>query len=75
MAKLPALSFTGPVQELAERFHMDEGLLRALNPGADFNAAGAKIVVAAVGPEKLAMPVARIEVDKTRRQVLRLRRR
>ena len=69
MAKLPALSYTGPVQELAERFHMDEGLLKALNPGVDFNAAGAKIVVAAVGPEKLAMPVVRIEVDKTRRQV------
>jgi lipoprotein-anchoring transpeptidase ErfK/SrfK len=69
MAKLPALSFTGPVQELAQRFHMDEGLLKALNPGADFSMAGAKIVVAAVGPEKLAMPVTRVEVDKTRRQV------
>jgi lipoprotein-anchoring transpeptidase ErfK/SrfK len=69
MAKLPALSFTSPVQELAERFHMDEGLLKSLNPGADFSAAGTKIVVAAVGPEKLAMPVARIEVDKTHRQV------
>lgn len=69
MAKLPALGYTGPVQELAERFHMDESLLKALNPGADFSAAGTKIVVAAVGPEKLAMPVARIEVDKTRRQV------
>jgi lipoprotein-anchoring transpeptidase ErfK/SrfK len=69
MAKLPALGYTGPVQELAERFHMDEGLLKSLNPGADFSAAGTRIVVAAVGPEKLAMPVARIEVDKTRRQV------
>jgi lipoprotein-anchoring transpeptidase ErfK/SrfK len=69
MAKLPALGFTSPVEELAERFHMDEGLLKALNPGADFSAAGTKIVVAAVGPEKLAMPVSRIEVDKTRRQV------
>jgi lipoprotein-anchoring transpeptidase ErfK/SrfK len=69
MAKLPALSFTGPVQELAQRFHMDEGLLKALNPGADFSAAGTSIVVAAVGPEKLAMPVTRIEVDKTLRQV------
>jgi lipoprotein-anchoring transpeptidase ErfK/SrfK len=69
MAKLPALGYTGPVQELAERFHMDEGLLKSLNPGADFSAAGTKIVVAAVGPEKLAMPVSRIEVDKTHRQV------
>src|SRR5579859_2854677 len=43
MAKLPALGYTGPVQELAERFHMDEGLLKALNPGADFGAAGTKV--------------------------------
>ena len=69
MAKLPALGFTSPVQELAERFHMDEALLKTLNPGVDFTAAGTKIVVAAVGPDKLKAPVARIEVDKTHRQV------
>ena len=69
MAKLDALGFTGPVEELAERFHMDEALLKSLNPGADFTAAGTRIVVAALGPDKLKTPVARIEVDKTKRQV------
>lgn len=69
MAKLPALGFTSPVEELAERFHMDEALLRSLNPGIDFGVAGAKIVVAALGAEKLPAPVTRVEVDKTRRQV------
>ena len=69
MAKLPALGFTSPLEELAERFHMDEALLKALNPGADFGAAGTKIVVAALGPDKLPAPVTRIEVDKTRRQI------
>ncbi len=69
MAKLPALGFTSPSEALAERFHMDEGLLKALNPGADFGQAGTKIVVAALGPDRLAGQVTRIEVDKTRRQV------
>ena len=74
MAKLPALGYTGPVQELAERFHMDEGLLKSLNPGADFSAAGTKIVVAAVGPEEaLAVPGgADRRSSKTRRQGARL---
>jgi lipoprotein-anchoring transpeptidase ErfK/SrfK len=69
LAKLDAVGFTSPVEELAERFHMDEGLLKSLNPGVDFTVAGSKIVVAALGAEKLRAPVTRIEVDKTRRQV------
>ena len=69
MAKLPAMSFTGPVQELAERFHMDPALLKSLNPDADFTVAGTQIVVAALGSDRLKVPVSRIEVDKTRRQV------
>ena len=69
MAKLPAMSFTGPVQELAERFHMDPALLKSLNPNVDFTAAGTRIVVAALGADKLKAPVNRIEVDKTKREV------
>jgi lipoprotein-anchoring transpeptidase ErfK/SrfK len=69
MAKLPALGFTSPSQELAERFHMDEALLKTLNPGVDFGAAGTKIVVAALGADKLPVKVERIEVDKSKRQV------
>ncbi|MGH6962896.1 MAG: L,D-transpeptidase family protein [Phenylobacterium sp.] len=69
MAKLPALGFSTPSEALAEKFHMDEALLKALNPGADFGAAGTRIVVAALGPDKLPGAVARIEVDKTKRQI------
>ena len=69
MAKLPALAFSSPSEALAEKFHMDEALLKALNPGVDFAAAGTRIVVAALGPDKLPSAVARLEVDKTRRQV------
>jgi lipoprotein-anchoring transpeptidase ErfK/SrfK len=69
MAKLPALSYGSLAEALAERFHMDETLLRALNPGPDFATAGASIVVTAVGPDKLAGKVARIEIDKARGQV------
>ena len=69
LAKLDAVGFTSPVEELAERFHMDEALLKSLNPGADFSQAGTKIVVAALGPDKLKAPVTRLEVDKTKRQI------
>jgi lipoprotein-anchoring transpeptidase ErfK/SrfK len=69
MAKLPALGFSGPSEALAEKFHMDEPLLKALNPGVDFATAGTKIVVAALGPDKLPGGVIRIEVDKGKRQV------
>ncbi len=48
---------------------MDEALLKALNPGVDFGVAGTKIVVAALGPDKLPAQVTRIEVDKTERQI------
>ena len=69
MAKLPKMGFTSPLEMLAERFHMDPALLTALNPGADFAAAGTKIVVAAVGPQTLPEKVATIEVDKGLKQV------
>ncbi len=47
MAKLTRLAYTGPLEMFGERFHMDADLLRELNPEADFNRAGAHIVVAA----------------------------
>lgn len=68
-AKLDALSYTSPLEELAERFHMDEALLQALNPGADFTKAGTRIVVAAPSTEDLPGKVGRIEVDKAKLQV------
>src|SRR3954468_6544376 len=52
MAKLDRLGYTTPVEELAEKFHMDEGLLKALNPGKAFDKAGTTILVANVKNEK-----------------------
>ena len=66
-AKLKRLSFTSPRELLAETFHMDEDLLAALNPGADFSAAGTVITVADVRQrEDGKETVTRIEIDKTK---------
>ncbi len=69
MAKLKALAYSSPSEALAEKFHMDEALLKALNPGVDFAKAGAVIVVARPGEDRLAATVTRIEVDKAEREV------
>jgi lipoprotein-anchoring transpeptidase ErfK/SrfK len=69
MAKLDRLAYTSPLEALAEKFHMDQALLQALNPDADFGAPGTRIVVAAVRPEKLPGAVSLVEVDKARNQV------
>lgn len=53
LAELPGLSYKNPQEELAERFHMGEGLLRQLNPQAHFDRAGEQIVVANVEPMAL----------------------
>ena len=69
MAKLDRLGFANPLEALAERFHMDQALLLALNPGVDLTAAGAKILVAATNANALPAKVAAIEVDKALKQV------
>lgn len=66
MAKLPALSYGSPLEALAEKFHMDEPLLQALNPGVDFSKAGTTIIVAALGGEGLDGKVTRIEIDNAK---------
>ena len=48
MAELPGLSYTSPLAELAEKFHMNMEFLRKLNPRADFEHPGQEIVVADV---------------------------
>ncbi len=68
LAKLESPAYSGPVEELAERFHMDDDLLKALNPGVDFGKVGSEITVAAVGKTKLGS-VTKIEVDKTANSV------
>jgi len=68
MAKLPHMGFAGPLEALAEAFHMDQALLSALNPGADFAAVGARILVAS--PAAAPLPaVARVVVDKSSDEV------
>lgn len=69
MSKLATVGYTTPLEALAEKFHMTEGLLRALNPGVDFGKAGRTIIVAAVAQTDLNADVARIVVDKTERSV------
>jgi lipoprotein-anchoring transpeptidase ErfK/SrfK len=44
-ARLPAMGYTSPLQELAERFHSSEQLLQALNPEANFRLAGQELKV------------------------------
>lgn len=67
MAKLKFLGYKRATEELGERFHMDEDLLKALNPAASF-LAGEQIAVAAYGPDKDGQ-VAKIEADKGDRQL------
>ena len=67
MAKLKFLGYTRVTEELGERFHMDEKLLIALNPNAQW-ISGEQVAVAAYGPDKEGK-VARIEADKSDRQL------
>ncbi|SJM51068.1 PROTEIN ERFK/SRFK [Brevundimonas diminuta 3F5N] len=69
MARLQTVGYATPLEMLAEKFHMTEGLLQALNPGVDFGKAGQTIVVAAVAQTELAGDVAHIVVDKAERSV------
>ena len=69
MSKLETVGYADIREALAERFHMTEGMLTALNPGVDFNRAGQSIVVPAVAADALPGDVARITVDKAERSV------
>jgi lipoprotein-anchoring transpeptidase ErfK/SrfK len=66
-AKRKFLGYASIEESLAERFHMDIDLLKALNPGAGYTV-GEPIYVAAYGPD-LKGEVVRIEADKSLRQV------
>ncbi len=64
MKDLPALGYRSAREAIAEKFHMSEELLTALNPGKKFDAAGETIIVANVS-NKISGKGARIEVDKS----------
>ncbi len=53
MAMLQGLSYKEPLEELAEKFHMSEDLLRKLNPRAHFDRAGENIAAANIEPMQL----------------------
>ena len=67
-AKLERMSFTSVPEMLAEKFHMDEAYLKALNPGVNFGRPGSIIKVANIG-QPVGKPVTRIVADKTAKQV------
>jgi lipoprotein-anchoring transpeptidase ErfK/SrfK len=66
MKDLAALSYTSPREALAEKFHMSEDLLEALNPGKTFDQAGETIFVTNVPKNDAKLKIGRIEVDKDR---------
>ena len=66
MKTLNSLGYTSPREAIAEKFHMSEALLEALNPGKKFDRAGETIAVANVGKKDNKLKIERIEIDKTR---------
>jgi lipoprotein-anchoring transpeptidase ErfK/SrfK len=68
MKNLEALAYTSPREAIAEKFHMSEGLLMALNPGKKFDRASETLFVANVLRQGK-LTVGRIEVDKSRQTV------
>jgi len=69
MKSLKALNYTSPREAIAEKFHMSQELLAALNPGKKFDRAGESISVANVLNKQSKLSVGRIEVDKSRQTV------
>jgi lipoprotein-anchoring transpeptidase ErfK/SrfK len=69
MKELPALNYVSAREALAEKFHVSEELLSALNPGEKFDVTGDTIIVPDVASETPKVPIARLEVDKARETV------
>ena len=66
---LKSLDYTSPREALAEKFHMSEALLAALNPGKKFDEAGQTIAVVNVPAKEGKPAVTRVEVDKASQTV------
>jgi lipoprotein-anchoring transpeptidase ErfK/SrfK len=69
MKDIPKLSYTSVRESLAEKFHMSEDLLSALNPGRHFDRAGETIAVVDTGADQGSEKAAKVEVDKNRQTV------
>ena len=66
---LNSLDYTSPREAIAEKFHMSEALLSALNSGKKFDEAGQTIAVMNVAVKESKSAVTRAEVDKTAQTV------
>jgi lipoprotein-anchoring transpeptidase ErfK/SrfK len=66
---LNSLDYTSPREAIAEKFHMSEALLAALNPGKKFDEAGQTIAVMNVAGKESKPTVTRVEVDKASQTV------
>lgn len=74
MAGLERLGYTGPLEQIAERFHTDEDLIQALNPGRALDQPGSAILVPNVRraegrSAERERRAGRIEVDKSERSL------
>lgn len=67
-AKMQSMGYTSVAEKLSERFHMDVGLMQALNPSSRF-APGDTVWVVTPGPPKEGK-VERIEANKKTGQIL-----
>jgi lipoprotein-anchoring transpeptidase ErfK/SrfK len=67
MKDLDRLAYRSPVEALAEKFHMSEALLKALNPGKSLERSGERIIVANVDEAPPGRKVKRVEIDKRQR--------
>lgn len=63
MAELESTHYESAVEGLAEKFHMSQDALRALNPDMENMSVGDEILVAATGPNPIDGIVTRIEID------------
>jgi Putative peptidoglycan binding domain len=68
-AELKNLNYTSPRELLAEKFHIDPGLLTRLNPKASLDTAGTKIMVPNVAKKPSEAKVEKVVVDKSARTV------
>ena len=69
MKDLPAMGYLDPTEELAEKFHISDALLKALNPGKSFDKAGTVIMVPDVATKLPEEKVTKIVVDKVAKTV------
>ena len=68
-AKLTALGYQSPLEELGERFHASPALLQKLNPGKDFSKAGEQILVPQVERARLNETAAKVIVTDATKSV------